>query len=249
MDRRAKRELENKKRDAHINNREFLEKIDDEFVYVDNGETKLTDRFKAYSDLRGYPIDYSHKFEMVNGYTNDYYYKYFLFGHNEIMRKLRKKKLYALDYPEPTYDVFKEIEDYKTGTTRIQLPPIESSRGGGGGGDIEMGGLQRDFIATTRNNKAGNVYESNVAAFEGAKTLEFVDHTKYSNIDVSIYKEEKKEEVAVKEKKIKVKKLAKAAPSRRDPNVRPKMIIDARNVSLQPPEWEVSGGLGKGSLF
>ena len=99
--------LKNRKRDAYINNRVFNEKIDDEYAFVDNQEEKLCDRFKSYTDARGMQYDFAYQFEMQNGYTNNYYYKYFLYGHNEIMKKVRKKKLYTLDYKEPSYSVFK----------------------------------------------------------------------------------------------------------------------------------------------
>ena len=88
----------------------------------------------------------------------------------------------------------------------------------------------------------------NKAAYEGAKTLHFVDTSRYANIDVKVHKlNEQPVEVAKKEKKVNMKKLIKdrGKPSRRDPDARPRTMIDARAVVMdRSNDWEISGSRG-----
>ncbi len=89
----------------------------------------------------------------------------------------------------------------------------------------------------------------NKAAYEGAKTLHYVDTSGYSNIDVTVHKINEKPVEVVKEKKVKIKKMTKEskdkASSRRDPNSKARVMIDARTVVMdRSSDWEISGSRG-----
>lgn len=112
-DKRMRMNVINQRKKAYHQGRNCDLKLDDEYVYVENNEDKITEKFFKNTFTRGEFYNDQFKYNRDNPQTNDYYHKYVWYGEWKRYLTMKDRNRYVVPDPE-AFSIEDHIRDLRT---------------------------------------------------------------------------------------------------------------------------------------